>query len=167
MTLKTPKDEESLRTIGLNAIPSLVKRATSSDDAAMRASAVKALAAIALSFPDQLPPEALNALKCALDDPDLTVHLATVSALSTLGQPAFAILTSALETEDIARCVAIISALGSLGDPRGIEVLTTIATNETADPYLRESATSALSRLEQILQFKSTQSAQDPEQHHR
>ena len=163
MTLKTPKDERSLRTIGLNAIPSLVKRATSSDDAAVRASAVKALAAIALSFPDQLPPEALNALKRALGDSDLTVHLATVSALSTLGQPAFEILTSALETEDIARCVAIISALGSLGDSRGIEVLATIADNEAADPYLRESATSALSRLEQILQFKSIQPSKNPE----
>ncbi len=158
MTLKTPKDEESLRTIGLNAIPSLVKRATSSNDAAARASAVKALAAIALNFPDrELPTNALKALNSALHDPDRTVQLATVSALSTLGQPAFDILTSALNTEDIALCVAVISALGSLGDPRSTEILATIAADQTADPYLRESATSALSRLEQILKFKSTQ----------
>jgi len=153
--LNSPKYRKDLSTIGLNAIPALVERATSSTDAAARASAVKALAAIALSFPEQvLPPNAFNALESALEDPDRTVQLATVSALSTLGQPAFDILISALETEDIALRVSVISALGSLGDRRGIEILTAIAADDTADPYLCESATNALSRLEQILEFK-------------
>ena len=153
--MNSPNDRKDLSTVGLNAIPALVQRATTSDTAVARASAVKALAAIALSFPARtLPAEAFNALRSALGDPDRTVQLATVSALSTLGQPAFEILTSALETEDIALRVSVISALGSLGDRRGIEILAAIAADETADPYLRESATSALSRLEQILQFK-------------
>jgi bilin biosynthesis protein len=48
-----------------------------------------------------------------------------------------------------------VNALGSIGDPRGLEVLTQVIQNEETDSYVRESATSALSRLEMTAKFNS------------
>jgi bilin biosynthesis protein len=49
--------------------------------------------------------------------------------------------------------MSIINALGSMGDKRGLEVLSNLSQNKSADPYLQESATSALSRLEMVIKY--------------
>ena len=49
--------------------------------------------------------------------------------------------------------MAIINALGSIGDKRAEEILTTLSQDESADEYVRESATSALSRLEMLKKY--------------
>jgi bilin biosynthesis protein len=41
-----------------------------------------------------------------------------------------------------------------MGDMRGVEVLTALTNDESADPYVRESAVSALPRLDQVINYK-------------
>jgi bilin biosynthesis protein len=58
-------------------------------------------------------------------------------------------------TDNIVVQMSIINALGSMGDERGVEVLSRLSQDKTADPYLQESATSALSRLEMVMKYNS------------
>lgn len=151
---------QALGVIGLDAVPTLVEQLTSSDNETIRASCAKALAACALNFPEEkFPKEALAGLQTALQDPNPVVKISAVGALGTVGLPALDILINAMTIDDIALQVAIIQALGSLGDSQAAQVLGDLAHNEAADPYIRESATSALSRLDRVAQFKSKASS--------
>jgi bilin biosynthesis protein len=58
-------------------------------------------------------------------------------------------------TDNLALGVTILNAFGSMGDPRAVEVLTNLSNDKSADPYLQESATSALSRLEMVMKYNS------------
>ena len=42
-----------------------------------------------------------------------------------------------------------------MGDPRGIEVLTKLSQDDSAGPYIQESAASALSRLEMVIKYNN------------
>lgn len=148
---------QTLGVIGPDAVPVLAEQLQNNDRSIVRASCAKALAAIALNFPEApLPQTALDALEKGLYDADPVVKLASIGALSTVGAPALDILISALDTDDIALSVAAIGALGSIGDPKAVEALSAAATQEDADPYIRESVQSALSRLEQLNQMSET-----------
>ncbi|WP_017718847.1 HEAT repeat domain-containing protein [Kamptonema formosum] len=151
---------QTLGVIGLDAVPVLAQQLVGNESATVRASCAKALAAIALNFSEESFPEAgLQALQKALRDPDPVVKLATVGALSTVGAPAADILLEALHIDDIALQVAAVSALGSISDPKAAEALSSLAQNQDADPYIRESAQSALSRLEQVTQMNAAAAA--------
>jgi len=50
--------------------------------------------------------------------------------------------------------ISIVNTLGSIGDDRGVSVLTALIQDEGTDSYVRESATSALSRLEMTSKFQ-------------
>ncbi len=142
---------QTLGVIGLDAVPALSAQLKESENATVRASCAKALAAIALSFPEsEFPAEALTALQTALSDSDPVVNLASIGALGTVGKPALDILLGAMAAENIAVAIAAISALGAINDSLTIEALSATAANQDADPYLRESAESALSRLDQV-----------------
>jgi bilin biosynthesis protein len=56
-------------------------------------------------------------------------------------------------TENIGLAVSIVNALASVGGDRGAEVLAALTHDASADAYVRESATSALSRLELVNQY--------------
>ncbi|MBW4497146.1 MAG: HEAT repeat domain-containing protein [Oscillatoria princeps RMCB-10] len=147
---------QTLGVIGVDAVPVLAQQLVADENATVRASCAKALAAIALNFSEEsFPGAGLQALQQALRDPDPVVKLATVGALSTVGSPAADILLEALLFDDIALQVAAISALGSISDPKAAEALSAFAQNQEADPYIRESAQSALSRLEQVTQMNA------------
>lgn len=147
---------QTLGVIGLDAVGVLAQQLVADHSATVRASCAKALAAIALNFSEEsFPGAGLQALQQALRDPDPVVKLATVGALSTVGAPAADILLEALQIDDIALQVAAISALGSISDPKAAEALSAFAQNQEADPYIRESAQSALSRLEQVTQMNA------------
>jgi bilin biosynthesis protein len=76
-------------------------------------------------------------------------------ALGEIGGAAFDILVSELHTtENVAVQVAIVNALAAIDDPRGVAVLTSFANDEAVDVYVRESATSALSRLDLLMKFQ-------------
>ncbi len=146
---------QTLGVIGSDAVPSLVESLLNSDDVVVRSSCAKALAHIAVNYPElPFPAEGIEGLKTALNDPNPVVHIASVMALGEIGSPVLEILIESLQTTDnIALAVAIVNALGSLPDPRSQEVLVTLANDESVDSYVRESATSALSRLEMLLKY--------------
>lgn len=146
---------KALGVIGADAVPSVVEALLNSDNVTVRGSAAKALAQIAVNYRDLPFPEAgLQGLKKAINDPNPVVHIASVMALGEMGSPAFDILVESLKTTDnIAVQVSIVNALASIGEARCIEVLTAFVNDESADSYVRESATSSLSRLDLIMNF--------------
>lgn len=155
---------KALGVIGPDAVPSLVEPLLNSDNATIRSSCAKALAQIALNHPDvPFPTEGTQGLKTALNDPNPVVYIASVMALGEIGSPVLEILVEALKTTDNpALAVAIVNALGSMGDNRAVEVLRSFANDESVDSYVRESATSALPRLDQVIQYQITQQKRSP-----
>jgi bilin biosynthesis protein len=147
---------KSLGIIGPDAVPPLVESLLSSDNVTIRGSCAKALAQIAVNHPDvPFPTEGIQGLKTAIRDPNPVIHIASVMALGEIGVAALDSLIEALETVDNpAVTVAIANALGSIGDNRSKEVLTALMNDESADSYVRESATSALSRLDLVMNYK-------------
>jgi bilin biosynthesis protein len=146
---------KTLGAIGNDAIPPLVTSLLDSNNVTVRGSAAKALAQIAVNYPDvPFSDEGLQGLKTAMNDPNPVVHIASVMALGEIGSPAFEILVEALQTTDnLALQVAIVNALASVGDERGVEILTALSNDESVDSYVRESATSSLSRLDLVRNY--------------
>jgi bilin biosynthesis protein len=147
---------KALGVIGPDTVPPLVEALLNSTNVTVRGSAAKAIAQVVINYPDiPLSSEGIQGLKTALNDPNPVVHIAAVMALGEMGAPAVDILIESLQTTDNpALGVSLVSALGSIGDPRGLEVLQQLIQDETIDSYVRESATSALSRLEMSTTFK-------------
>ncbi|MDV3352639.1 HEAT repeat domain-containing protein [Leptolyngbyaceae cyanobacterium CCMR0082] len=146
---------KALGYIGPDSVPSLVQRLQSSESPTERASCTKALTQVAVRHTDTpFPEEGLQALQQALEDPAPVVNISAVMALGQVGEPALDILLNALKTtENIAISVAILNALGSVDSEKVVTVLTEFSQNADVDTYLRESATSALSRLELVKQY--------------
>ena len=147
---------KALGAIGEDAIPAVVEAMLNSENVTVRGSAAKVLAQVAINYPELPFPEVgLQGLKKAIDDANPVVHIAAVMALGQMGSSAFEILVESLNTTDnVAVQVAIVSALASVGDPRCVEVLTRFANDEAVDSYVRESATSSLSRLDLVMNYK-------------
>jgi bilin biosynthesis protein len=148
---------KALGVIGSDTVPSLVEALLNSSNVTVRGSAAKALAQVVINYPEiPLSNEGMEGLESALNDPNPVVHIAAVMALGEIGAPAVETLIEALQTTDNpALGVSLVNALGSIGDPRGLDVLTAVIENEETDSYVRESAISALSRLEMTAKFNS------------
>lgn len=148
---------KALGVIGSDAVPLVVDSLLNSDNATIRSSCAKALAQMVVNYPDiPLPDRGIQGLKQALKDPNPVVNIPAVMTLGEMGTTGFDILVETFDTTDnIAIQVAILNALGSLGDSRGVEILTRLSKDESADPYIRESAVSALSRLEMVMKYNS------------
>lgn len=146
---------KALGIIGADVVPSVVNSLLNSDNPTVRSSCAKALAQIVVNHPDiPMPEEGIQGLKQALNDPNPVVNIPAVMTLGEIGSPVFDLLVETLNTTDnLAVGVAILNALGSMGDPRGIEVLTNLSQDDSVDPYIQESATSALSRLEMVIKY--------------
>ncbi len=158
---------KTLGAIGKDSVSPLVESLLNSDNVTVRGSCAKALAQVAINYRDQpFPSEGLEGLTKALNDPNPVVHIAAVMALGEVGNPAFDILVESLNTTDNpALQVAIVNALASLGDIRAEEILQAVINDkdEKFDSYVRESATSALPRLDQVIKYKeiNVQRSQD------
>ncbi|MCC0177738.1 HEAT repeat domain-containing protein [Waterburya agarophytonicola K14] len=148
---------KTLGVIGADVVPYVVDSLLNSDNPTVRSSCAKALAQIVVNHPDMpMPEEGIQGLKQALNDPNPVVYIPAVMTLGEIGSPVFDLLVNTLKTSDNpAVGVTIINALGSMGDPRGLKVLTELSQDESVDPYLQESAVSALSRLEMVIKFNS------------
>ena len=122
----------------------------------MCGSAVKALVQVIVNYPDvPFPAEGLECLKTSMSDENPVVNIAAVMALGELGTPAFEILVEALKTTDnIALQVILVNTLASIGDIRAEPILAAAIEDASLDEYVRESATSALPRLEQTIKSK-------------
>jgi bilin biosynthesis protein len=145
---------KALGAIGLDAVPPLVETLKHSDNATVRSSCAKALAQVALNYPEEpFPVEGLQGLRTAIDDPNPVVNIASIMALGEMGSPAFELLAEALKTSDnIAVQVAVANALVSTRDDRASAILEALAEDESADSYVRETAVSALSRIAMVRQ---------------
>lgn len=148
---------KTLGVIGVDSVPPLVEFLLNSNNVTVRGSCAKALAQIAVNYPDvPFPTEGLQGLQTAINDSNPVVHIAAVMALGEVGSPAFDILVEALKTTDnVAVAVSVVNALAASKDERAIEVLKGLTNDESADSYVRESAVSALSRLEQVLNLNA------------
>ncbi|MEM7592347.1 MAG: HEAT repeat domain-containing protein [Cyanobacteria bacterium P01_A01_bin.83] len=147
---------KTLGVIGAEVVPPVVDSLLNSDNPTVRSSCAKVLAQIAVNYPDvAMPDEGIQGLKQALNDPNPVVNIPAVMTLGEIGSPVFELLVETLDTTDnIAVQVAILNALGSMGDSRAVEVLTNLSNDKSADPYIQESANSALSRLEMVMKYK-------------
>lgn len=145
---------KTLGAVGPATIPHLVEAMLHSDNVTVRGSAVKALAQVAICHPDIPFAEAgMQGLAQAMDDPNPVVNIAAVMALGEIGTPqAFDSLLAAYKaTDNIALAVTITNTFGSIKDGRGADILKTIIEDESVEDYVRESAVSALSRLELVM----------------
>ncbi|MEX0271283.1 HEAT repeat domain-containing protein [Leptolyngbyaceae cyanobacterium UHCC 1019] len=147
---------KTLGAIGHDTVPPLVDALLHSENVTVRGSAAKALAQVVINHPDvPLSTAGVQGLKTALNDPNPVVNIAVVMALGEIGTPVLDILIEALQTTDNpALAISLVSTLGAIGDERGVEVLTALIQDDAIDSYVRESATSALSRLEMTTKFQ-------------
>ena len=144
---------KTLGAIGMASIPAVVDQMLNSENDTVRASCTKAMAQIAVYHPDEpFPAEGLDGLRQAMDDPYPVVQIASVMSLGEVGMPAVDTLLEALKTTDnVAIALTITNTLGSIGDPRALEVLRDLIADDSVDSYVRETAESALPRLEQVM----------------
>ena len=153
---------KALGFIGADSIPSLVESLLNNDDVTIKASCAKALAQVASNHPElTFPEEGMEGLKVAMEDPNPVVHIASVMALGVVGPPALEVLFETLKnTDNLGVAVAIINALGSIPDSRSTEILNELINDESTDSYVKESANSALSRLDMVLNFQKSRPSQ-------
>lgn len=147
---------KTLGAIGMDTVPFLIEILSISNNVTVRGSAVKALVQVIVNYPDvPFPAEGLECLKTSMSDENPVVNIAAVMALGELGTPAFEILVEALKTTDnIALQVILVNTLASIGDIRAEPILAAAIEDASLDEYVRESATSALPRLEQTIKSK-------------
>ena len=152
---------KTLGAIGVDTVPFLIAILASSDNVTVRGSAVKAMAQVIINYPEiPFPSAGIECLKTAMDDENPVVNIAAVMALGALGSPAFEIMVEALNTTDnIALQVTLVNTLASLGDRRAESILVAAIANTNLDEYVRESATSALPRLEQTINYQQMKAA--------
>ncbi|NEP76091.1 MAG: HEAT repeat domain-containing protein [Okeania sp. SIO2G4] len=150
---------KALGAIGTDTVPFLVDSLLNSDNSTIRSSCAKALAQVAINYKNvPFPSEGIEGLKKGLSDTNPVVHIASAMALGVIGVPALDSLLEVLDgTENLGLAVAILNAVSSINDERSKAVLTKLANDTSADTYVRETAISALSRLD-MLNFKSNQS---------
>jgi bilin biosynthesis protein len=143
---------KALGVVGVDAVPAIVEALLHSENVTVRGSAAKALAQIAINYPEvSFPETGLQGLKAALLDENPVVYIASAMALGEMGMPAYEILLDGLKTtENIAVQVSVVNALASIGGEQVAAVLTECAQDTTLDTYVQESAASALSRVELV-----------------
>ncbi len=146
---------KTLGAVGIDAVPAIVEALGNSDNVTVRGSCAKALAQVALNYPDEPFPElGLQGLKQSLNDPNPVVHIASAMALGEIGDAALDILLETLQTtENLALSVSIVNALASVGGEQAAEVLKKLSEDDSVDGYVKETATSALSRMEMVQNF--------------
>ena len=147
---------KTLGAVGPEAVPAIIEGLLKSDNVTVRGSCAKAMAQVAIYHRDaEFPQVGLEALTQAMEDANPVVHIAAAMALGQVGVPAVEILSHAVKTtENIALAVSALNSLGSIPDERSAKLLKEIAEDDSVDPYLQETAISAISRLELVQGFK-------------
>ncbi|MEO0458654.1 MAG: HEAT repeat domain-containing protein [Cyanobacteria bacterium P01_A01_bin.114] len=143
---------KTLGMIGPDTVSFIVDPLANSDNVTVRGSCAKALAQVALNYPNEPFPQAgLDGLKKSLHDANPVVNIASAMALGEIGEAAQDILVEALKTTDnVALAVSIVNALASVGSESAAQLLAELSQDDSIDSYVKETATSALSRLELV-----------------
>ncbi|MEL7068970.1 MAG: HEAT repeat domain-containing protein [Cyanobacteria bacterium J06581_3] len=147
---------KTLGAVGMDSVPAVVEQMLNSENDTVRASCTKAMAQIAVFHPDEpFPQKGLDGLRKAMEDPYPVVQIAAVMSMGEIGVPAVDTLLETLKTTDnVAIALTITNTLGSIGDPRALDVLKELIADESVDSYIRETAESALPRLEQVMTLR-------------
>ena len=147
---------KTLGMIGVDTVPAVVEQMLTHENDTVRASCTKAMAQIAVNHPNTpFPAEGIEGLRKAMEDPYPVVQIASVMSLGEIGMPAVDTLLAALKsTDNVAIALTITNTLGSIGDPRAIAVLRDLIADDSIDSYVRETAQSALPRLEQMMKVR-------------
>jgi bilin biosynthesis protein len=69
------------------------------------------------------------------------------------------LVTALKSTDNPALAVSIVNSLGSMGDDRAAVVLNELIQDRSIDAYVREVATSAASRLDQVMKYERDKAA--------
>lgn len=146
---------KALGAVGPDAVPAIVNALGNSANVTVRGSCAKALAQVALYYPEEPFPEiGLQGLRQSLNDPNPVVHIASAMALGEIGNEALDILLETLQTTDnVALAVSIVNALASVGGEQAVETLTQLSEDDSTDRYVKETAISALSRMEMVQKY--------------
>lgn len=141
---------KTIGAMGMPSVPYLVESLLGSDNVTVRGSCAKGLAQVALNYRDEtFPTEGIEGLAKALNDDNPVVHIASAMALGVIGKPALDSLLDTLQTTDnLGLAVSLVNAISSIDDDRSREKLKQLSEDESTDTYVRETAKSALSRLE-------------------
>jgi bilin biosynthesis protein len=141
---------KTLGAVGVDAVPVIVEALLTSENVTVRGSAAKALAQVAINYPDEpFPTIGLDGLRQSLNDDNPVVHIASAMALGEIGKAALPILLESLRTtENMALQVSIVNALASVGGAEAAAVLKEISEDPAIEGYVKETAISAYSRLE-------------------
>lgn len=153
---------KTLGMIGMETVPAVVEQMLTHENDTVRASCTKAMAQIAVNHPEaSFPAEGMEGLRQAMEDPYPVVQIASVMSLGEIGMPAVDTLLAALKTTDnVAIALTIVNTLGSIGDPRAVEVLRDLIADNSIDSYVRETAQSALPRLEQMMSVREAKGSE-------
>lgn len=145
---------KALGVFGNEVVPPLVEALLHSDNVTVRGSAAKALAQVAINYPDEtFPPAGLDGLRQGLQDANPVVYIASAMALGEIGGDAMPILLDTLKsTDNVAMQISIVNALAAVGGDQAKEILEAAANDAAMDEYVRESATSAISRMDFVKQ---------------
>jgi bilin biosynthesis protein len=141
---------KTLGAVGIDTIPVLVEALLTSDNVTVRGSAAKALAQVAINYPEiPFPQLGLDGLRQSLDDANPVVYIASAMALGEIGEPALPILLDVMKTTDnMALQLSIVNALGAVQGDQAAAALEAICSDNAIEGYVKETAISALSRLE-------------------
>jgi bilin biosynthesis protein len=141
---------KTLGAVGIDTIPVLVEALLTSDNVTVRGSAAKALAQVAINYPEiPFPQLGLDGLRQSLDDANPVVYIASAMALGEIGEPALPILLDVMKTTDnMALQLSIVNALAAVQGDQAAAALEAICSDNAIEGYVKETAISALSRLE-------------------
>ena len=122
-----------------------------SSDGTVRASCVKAYAQLASNYPGmEFSDAAMQVLKDGLNDDSPVVAVASVMALGQVGRQAVSTLLEVSQGDNPAQGVAAVNALAEIDDPAVEDGLEALLQRETLDQYVRETLTSALTRVKDL-----------------
>lgn len=138
---------KALGTVGEASIGPLSERLATTADPTVGSSCCKALAQIADQWPGTAFPDGTLDLLCAKAlETNPVVQITAVMALGEMGDRALPRLQRILAEGDVAVKVAGINAVAGIGGETAQASLKALAEDATADPYVQESATAALTR---------------------
>ncbi|RMF24804.1 MAG: HEAT repeat domain-containing protein [Cyanobacteria bacterium J083] len=147
---------KTLGVIGMKAVPTIVEALLNDPNPTVRSSCAKALAQILVNYPEEeFPALGIEGLKQGMRDSNPVVHIASVMALGVAGVPALETLIEGIQTIDNpAVAITIVNALSSIPDQRAVDLLSQLAEDDSIDSYVKESAVSALSRINMLIKYK-------------
>tara|TARA_B100000700_G_C14844563_1_gene760896 strand:+ start:407 stop:1033 length:627 start_codon:yes stop_codon:yes gene_type:complete len=145
------KSALALSSIGENILLPLSKKYLSSESAVFHMSCLKVFSRIFSTYKITLDiPELDKVIKLALQDESSEILLTVMPLLRQIGLKYLPFLISQCKGKNVLRACSAISAIAELDDPLVEKVLLLILNDKSKDILIRDSASDAISRYNQI-----------------